>query len=425
MRFTACAVSMNSIDRAQARDTWLYVLPWDLKGTGGVNQVVQNLFDRTDRILDRSPLLVVTGQPPTGQHRMATQQAVVTLIGGRPTAYVSTDCPWPAKNSNRVSALLKLRFLAGFLIRLPIRLITIHKLLAEQRVTTINVHFPGLDSLIWSFVRRITRRKVSLLVSLHGADLMEAAASTGFELVLWRLLLGTADKLVLCSETLEPRLASTLTTAPGRVTTITPGVDIAHLLELSKNEPTISLPSMFIYSVGTYESKKGHDVLIDAFELIAAALPDVWLIIAGRRAEPEFSATALRQQRSIAASRILLLTDVPHRELIAIMGRATVFALPSRDEPFGIVVLEAGALKIPVVATTVCGAAKDLKSSINVKLVQPDDAQSLANSLTALLTNKVRSAQMGINLYNHVYAHNSWEASATRYGALLRHVTTR
>ena len=416
---------MNSIDRTPARDTWLYVLPWDLQGTGGVNQVVQNLFDRTDRILDRSPLLVVTGQPPTDHYKMATQQAVVTLIGGRPTAYVSTDCPWPTKNTNKVSALLKLRLLAGFLIRLPIRLITIHKLLAEQRVTTINVHFPGLDSLIWSIARRITRRKVNLLVSLHGADLVEAAASTGFERGLWRLLLGTADKLILCSETLKPRLASTITTAPGRVSTITPGVDIAHLLEIALNEPTTSLPSMFIYSVGTYERKKGHDVLIDAFELIAAALPEVWLIIAGRRAEPEFSATALRQQRSIAASRILLLTDVPHRELIAIMSRATVFALPSRDEPFGIVVLEAGALKIPVVATDVCGAAKNLKASFHAEIVQPDDAQSLANSLMSLLKNKARSAQMGTNLYDYVYAHNSWEASAQLYGALIERITTR
>jgi glycosyltransferase involved in cell wall biosynthesis len=264
-----------------------------------------------------------------------------------------------------------------------------------------------------------------LLVSLHGADLVEAAASTGFERGLWRLLLGTADKLILCSETLKPRLASTITTAPGRVSTITPGVDIAHLLEIALNEPTTSLPSMFIYSVGTYERKKGHDVLIDAFELIAAALPEVWLIIAGRRAEPEFSATALRQQRSIAASRILLLTDVPHRELIAIMSRATVFALPSRDEPFGIVVLEAGALKIPVVATDVCGAAKNLKASFHAEIVQPDDAQSLANSLMSLLKNKARSAQMGTNLYDYVYAHNSWEASAQLYGALIERITTR
>ena len=72
------------------------------------------------------------------------------------------------------------------------------------------------------------------------------------------------------------------------------------------------------------------------------------------------SGPALAACRELVAAspfkeRMLLCCDVPHDSTLAAIARATVYTLPSRREPFGIVILEAAALAIPVVASLVEG----------------------------------------------------------------------
>jgi glycosyltransferase involved in cell wall biosynthesis len=110
----------------------------------------------------------------------------------------------------------------------------------------------------------------------------------------------------------------------------------------------------YLLSVGKFETKKGHDVLIGSYERIAPSHPNLSLVIIGG------SGPALAACRELVAAspfkeRMLLCCDAPHDSTLAAIARATVYTLPSRRERFGIVILEAAALAIPVVASLVGG----------------------------------------------------------------------
>ena len=137
-------------------------------------------------------------------------------------------------------------------------------------------------------------------------------------------------------------------------------------------------------NVGTFERKKAHDVLIEGFERMAAAHPDLSLAIIGRSG-PALAACRERVATSPLGKRIMLLVDLPHAATLAAIAGATLFVLPSRREPFGIAILEAAALGRPVVATRVGGIPEIVDDGRSGLLVPPEDAAALADALDRLL----------------------------------------
>lgn len=133
-------------------------------------------------------------------------------------------------------------------------------------------------------------------------------------------------------------------------------------------------------AVGHLYAHKGMQTLIDAF---AEAFPnaDVELVIGG--SGPEHG--RLRQQISDRAlsSRVRLAGQLPPDQVVQHMHRADAFVLPSHREPFGIVVLEALACGIPVLATRSGGPSSIVTDDLGV-LVAPDSIADLAHGLRTI-----------------------------------------
>ena len=117
--------------------------------------------------------------------------------------------------------------------------------------------------------------------------------------------------------------------------------------------------------------------------------------------------------RSLAAEigvsdSVVLGGAVPHANLHAYYDAATVFCLASRAEPFGIVVLEAGAFRCPVVATSVGGIPEILEHGVNGCLVPPDDPVALAAQLAKLLCDRNLREGLSGELFEHVRVNFPW-----------------
>src|SRR5262249_1147568 len=108
-----------------------------------------------------------------------------------------------------------------------------------------------------------------------------------------------------------------------------------------------------------------------------------------------------------------------HAQVARFFDRATAFCLPSRAEPFGIVLLEAGAFRLPVVATRVGGIPEIVEDRVTGLLVPPDDAGSLADALVRVLTDSDFAASAGRGLHDRVRAVFSWRRAYDAYRALL------
>jgi glycosyltransferase involved in cell wall biosynthesis len=110
--------------------------------------------------------------------------------------------------------------------------------------------------------------------------------------------------------------------------------------------------------VGALQSRKNVTRLIEAFERIACnrqarnSSADTWrLVLAGAPSGYQAGQIIHRIENSTCRDRIQLAGYVSQSELEALYSRASIFALPSLDEGFGIPVLEAMAHGVPVVTS--------------------------------------------------------------------------
>jgi glycosyltransferase involved in cell wall biosynthesis len=93
--------------------------------------------------------------------------------------------------------------------------------------------------------------------------------------------------------------------------------------------------------------------------------------------------------------RVTFLGTIPRRELADRYRRAAIFCLPSRQEGFGIVFVEAMACGKPVVAARAAAVPETVVDGETGLLVDPDDPAALAQALFALLSDRDRCRAMG------------------------------
>jgi glycosyltransferase involved in cell wall biosynthesis len=135
-------------------------------------------------------------------------------------------------------------------------------------------------------------------------------------------------------------------------------------------------PEAFLF-VGRLVEDKAIDVLAAAYERYRASVADPWpLVVAG--IGPEAA-------RLDALKGVEMLGFVQPDELPAVFARSGCLVLPSRIEPWAVVVHEAVSAGLPVVCTRACGASTRLVlDGYNGAVVPPGDAVSLSRALARI-----------------------------------------
>lgn len=175
---------------------------------------------------------------------------------------------------------------------------------------------------------------------------------------------------------------------PERITLAPPGFDTPPPHALPKEDPPL------ILAAGQIAARKGHDVLLAALARIRN-LP--WRAeIAGPVAEPE-TAAALHAQRDLLglSDRVAFRGALDAAAMDAAYARASLFALASRYEGYGMVFAEALLRGLPVVACRTSAVPEVVPDGAGI-LVGLDDAVGLAAALERLLTDPALRAAMAV-----------------------------
>ena len=141
---------------------------------------------------------------------------------------------------------------------------------------------------------------------------------------------------------------------------------------------------------------KGHRTLLDALPRVVSVHADLRLLVVGDttfwNAEYADELKALADDLGVADNVRFLgrRDDVP--ELLA---ASELLALPSEDEPFGRVIIEAMAMALPVVATATGGVPEIVVEKQTGLLVPPRDPEALADALLAAMADPEAAAEMG------------------------------
>ena len=163
-----------------------------------------------------------------------------------------------------------------------------------------------------------------------------------------------------------------------------------------KVDQVSTLSSKRVVSIGRYAYEKGNDLLLKAWAKVEKSCKDWSLDIYGMGNQAPYRALML--ELGIDETRCHLhgsLTDVKDAYL-----NSSVFTLPSRFEGFGLVIIEAMACGVPVVAFD-CenGPRNIITNNQNGLLVKPFDVDEYADSLLRLMHDDQLRAQMGSRAY--------------------------
>ncbi len=147
---------------------------------------------------------------------------------------------------------------------------------------------------------------------------------------------------------------------------------------------------------GRVEFNKGSLELLRSVKAVASRVPEVEYVLAGAR-HNSIDDRALESALGANGTRphVRLLGHVPWQKLADWYCRATVFAMPSFYETFGISVIEAMAFGLPVVATKTGGLPEVVEDGVTGILVPPGDSQALAEALACLLSDPEMRRRMG------------------------------
>lgn len=171
--------------------------------------------------------------------------------------------------------------------------------------------------------------------------------------------------------------------------------------------------------VGRLEQRKGLDVLIRAFLRLRTTHPRVRLCVVGEGPERE------RCQQMVPPSLrpdVLFVGAVQEADKPRYHASADVFVAPNTGgESFGIVLLEAMAAGLPIVAGDIPGFRTVMKDGRQGRLVPPGDAFALADAVATLLANRKLGAAMAADGHRTV-AEYDWPVVAQRIVELYRKV---
>jgi len=380
------------------RPVILFVLPWSLRFIGGVNQVVTNLALQMRDAGQFEPLVLMAD--------WAAPVPVFEEINGVRTVRWRVR---PYQGAMGVKARLAyILWELGFRKRFA-------RFCREHDVQAVNVHYPGGMAFTLERVLKATKSRAPFLLSFHGSDVSNLANSSASEKDAWRGLVRNSDAVVTCSLELAKRVETALAMAV-RYHVIYNGVDADKFAGGAGAQ--VAEENSVILHVGKFDYNKGQDVLIEAFARIAADFPGTILHLVGS------SGSQLDNLRLLAANlglaeRVRFFIDIPFAQIPEYFAEASVFAFPSRQEAFGLVLLEAGTCKLPVVASRVGGIPELIHDQLTGLLVEPDDVASLAQALRTLLGDPAFAHQLGRRLSKRVAADFSWENTRDRYEKLI------
>ncbi|WP_322920076.1 glycosyltransferase family 4 protein [Nocardioides renjunii] len=173
-------------------------------------------------------------------------------------------------------------------------------------------------------------------------------------------------------------------------------------------QPTVPPRAVVVGCLGAVEHRKGVDLWLQvARSLLDSAPPGSLRFVWVGGGDPPAGAAGLAGVEFAGASA----------DPAADMARFDIMTLPSRDDPFPLVVMEAMLLGKPVVAFDVGGVSHQLGDA--GVLVPPEDVESFAREVAALVADAGRREELGARGRERAATLFSWESFEAGLGQVL------
>ena len=253
---------------------------------------------------------------------------------------------------------------------------------------------------------------IPVVLHIHGGDLNIYSSSSYLYKNIYDATVSESDKIIVNSNDIKNKLLSLTGVIEDKVTVLSPGVsyDIFYPIDFKKlkshqNSYNIDPNNIVLFFAGNAIKRKGLDILLTALShLQIEQLNKITLIICSNGPEVEKTRNRLNQIPNLNNSTIFL-NKVSQSELNILYNIATLFIFPSREEPLGLVGLEALACGTPVIGSNVGGIPEYINSD-NGYLFDPNKPKDLSRIIGSLIDNPDIIESLKKNLDNRRSLHD-------------------
>jgi glycogen(starch) synthase len=287
-------------------------------------------------------------------------------------------------------------------------------------------------AMIWHVAAAIrARTNTPLVYHVHSVD--RAEYELGHEPNQWLAqaveqgnAIRSADRLIAISESERELLNLYYPGDRDRVRVVGNGIEDTAAARRSATRPRDTPSPLVLYS-GRLVERKGIQELLGAIPEVLAAEPRARFVLAGG---PPFMEPAEVERRWLPGEL------TPHRGQIHFTGwlapsqveawysAADVLVVPSRYEPFGMVVLEGMLHSLPIVASAIGGPAEILRDDRTGLLVPPRNPCVLARALIRLVKDSRTRVRIGAAAAREVRRRWTWPQRVQHMRAVYRELTT-
>jgi phosphatidylinositol alpha-1,6-mannosyltransferase len=209
------------------------------------------------------------------------------------------------------------------------------------------------------------------------------------------------------------------------LTTVLLGTDLADRVADRPHRPGDGPP--VVLSVGAVKRRKGYHLSIAAFARLQRRLPEArYEIVGSINPRDGYVAELQRLVAATGARNVDFLGAIAPNELAERYARASAFMLTPQQigyhfEGFGLVYLEAGAYRLPVVATRSGGVPDAVRHGESGLLAGEGDVDGIADALHAVLADRALAARLGAG-NRRLVEELSWRRFAAQQQAIYHAV---
>jgi glycosyltransferase involved in cell wall biosynthesis len=263
------------------------------------------------------------------------------------------------------------------------------EIIKQRQIDIMHVHIWNPASCRYALMLGI-KYNIPLVITEH--DPFELSKLKTF---LKKRFLKNVNHVIAVSNSNQKLLIKLFPELKNRISTIHNGIDVtwfeSQLLsfndikrkEYRKNELSVDNNSKIILTVAELHERKVLNYLIKAFPLIKKEIQNSKIVIAGIGPKKE-ELEKLAEKENVK-NNIMFLGF--RKDIHYLMKAADIFILPSIKEAFGLVLLEAMAAKLPIIASNVGGIPEIIVNNKNGELIPPHDEKLLAKTVIKLLKN--------------------------------------
>ncbi|HZD70137.1 MAG TPA: glycosyltransferase family 4 protein [Actinomycetes bacterium] len=274
------------------------------------------------------------------------------------------------------------------------------RLARDWQADVVHLH----TAMLWAVAEAIQQQTGKPLVyHVHSVD--RAEYELGQEPNQWlahshaqEAAIHAADRLIALSQDERDLLARYYPTCQDRIRVVGNGIDDSAQARAAVRKQRHTPTPLVLYS-GRLVERKGIRELLAAIPLVLRAAPGTRFVLAG--GPPGLSGARLRQQWLPAElarhqHQIDFTGWLAPEQVAAWYRRADVLVVPSRYEPFGMVILEGMLHGLPILASAVGGPAEILRDERTGLLFPPMDVPALGRQLIRLVHNAGLRQQLGV-----------------------------